>query len=133
MDLVLTARHVGWPLLQELAQLAPYGPGHEQPMLAVTGLTVGDARRVGAGADHVSLRLRRGAETIDGIAFSVGAERETPPVGAAVDVVATLEERTFEGEPRLQLRVLDYATADASPLAGRRTRVPAAEPMATVG
>jgi len=133
VDLVLTARHVGWPLLQELAQLAPYGPGHEQPMLAVTGLTVGDARRVGAGADHVSLRLRRGTETIDGIAFSVGADRETPPVGAAVDVVATLEERTFEGEPRLQLRVLDYATADASPLAGRRTRVPAAEPMATVG
>jgi single-stranded-DNA-specific exonuclease len=133
VDLVLTARHVGWPLVRELAQLAPYGPGHEQPMLAVTGLTVGDARRVGAGADHMSIRLRRGAETFDGIAFSVGAERDTPPVGAAVDVVATLEERTFEGEPRLQLRVLDYATADASPLAGRRTRARAAEPMVTVG
>ncbi|MEX0629967.1 MAG: single-stranded-DNA-specific exonuclease RecJ [Chloroflexota bacterium] len=133
VDLVLTARHVGWPLVRELAQLAPYGPGHEQPVLAVTGLTVGDARRVGAGADHMSIRLRRGAETIDGIAFSVGAERETPPLGAAVDVVATLEERTFEGEPRLQLRVLDYATADASPLAGRRTLARAAEPMVTVG
>lgn len=133
VDLVLTARHVGWLLLGELAQLAPYGPGHEQPMLAVTGLTVGDARRVGAGADHLSIRLRRGAETIDGIAFSVGAERETPPAGAAIDVVATLEERTFEGEPRLQLRVLDYATADASPLAGRRTPARATEPMATVG
>ncbi|MEK6192405.1 MAG: single-stranded-DNA-specific exonuclease RecJ [Chloroflexota bacterium] len=133
VDLVLTARHVGWPLLRELAQLAPYGPGHEQPMLAVTGLTVGDARRVGAGADHLSIRLRRGAETIDGIAFSVGAERETPPAGAAIDVVATLEERTFQGEPRLQLRVLDYATADASPLAGRRTLGRGAERMVTVG
>ncbi len=36
---------------------------------------------------------------------------------------ATLESRTFDGEPRLQLRVVDYATADASPLLGRRGRL----------
>jgi len=133
VDLVLTARHVGWPLLEELARLEPYGPGHEQPMLAVTGLTVGNARRVGAGADHLSMRLLRGVETIDAIAFGLAAERETPPDGTAVDVVAFLESRTVEGEPRLQLRVLDYATSDASPLAARRLRVPAPEPVATLG
>ena len=86
----------------------------------MTGLTVGDARRVGAGANHVSLRLKRGSETVDAIAFGVEDERETPEPGTALDVVATLESRTFDGEPRLQLRVVDYATADASPLLGRR-------------
>jgi hypothetical protein len=103
-------------------------------MLAVTGLTVGDARRVGAGANHLSLRLRRGAETIDAIAFGVDDERETPVPGTAIDVVATLESRTFDGEPRLQLRVVDYATTDASPLLGRRrvmaAPVPDVEPLA---
>jgi single-stranded-DNA-specific exonuclease len=120
VDLVLTARHVGWPLFQELAQLAPFGPQHVEPLLAVTGLTVTTARRVGAGEDHLSLRLRRGLETIDAIAFGLAAERETPPEGAAIDVVGCLESRTVEGEPRLQIRVLDYATADASPLVARR-------------
>jgi single-stranded-DNA-specific exonuclease len=132
VDLVLTARHVGWPLLQELAQLAPFGPGHVQPMLAVTGLTVATARRVGAGEDHLSLRLRRGLETIDAIAFGVTADRETPPEGTAIDVVGYLEARTVEGEPRLQLRVLDYATADASPLAARRLPARTPEPLAAL-
>jgi single-stranded-DNA-specific exonuclease len=129
VDLVLSGRHVGWALLGELAQLAPFGPGHQQPMLAVTGLTVASARRVGAGEDHLSLRLRRGLETIDAIAFGVAVERETPPEGTALDVVAYLEARTLEGEPRLQLRVLDYAATDASPLAARRLPAPAPEPL----
>lgn len=133
VDLVLTARHVGWPLLRELAQLAPFGPGHEQPMLAVTGLTVSSARRVGTGEDHLSLRLRRGLETIDAIAFGVAPERETPPEGTAIDVVGYLEARTVEGEPRLQLRVLDYATSDASPLAARRLPARMPEPMVALG
>jgi single-stranded-DNA-specific exonuclease len=120
VDLVLNARYVGWPLLAELERLVPYGPGHPEPMLAVTGLIVGDARRVGAGANHLSLRLRRGTETIDAIAFGLDDERETPEAGTAIDVVATLESRTFDGEPRLQLRVVDYATTDSSPLLGRR-------------
>ena len=134
VDLVLAARYLGWPLLAELERLMPFGPGHPEPMLAVTGLVVGDARRVGAGANHLSLRLRRGAETIDGIAFGVDEDRETPEPGTAIDVVGTLESRTFDGEPRLQLRVVDYATTDASPLLGRRrmtpTQVPDAEPLA---
>ena len=129
VDLVLPARYVGWPLLAELERLLPYGPGHAEPMLAVTGLTVGDARRVGTGANHLSLRLRRGPETIDAIAFGLDEDRETPEAGVALDVVATLESRTFDGEPRLQLRVVDYATADVSPLAGRRRPLPSPEPV----
>lgn len=129
VDLVLTARHVGWPLFQELAQLAPFGPGHVQPLLAVTGLTVATVRRVGAGEDHLSFRLRRGLETIDAIAFGVAPDRETPPEGTAIDVVGYLEARTMEGEPRLQIRVMDYATADASPLAARRLPARTPEPL----
>jgi single-stranded-DNA-specific exonuclease len=133
VDLVLTARHVGWPLFQELAQLAPFGPGHVQPLLAVTGLTVATARRVGAGEDHLSFRLRRGLETVDAIAFGVASERDTPAEGTAIDVVGYLEARSVEGEPRLQIRVLDYATADASPLAARRLPARTPEPLAALG
>jgi single-stranded-DNA-specific exonuclease len=123
VDLVLPARWLDWRLLEEVERLAPFGAGHAFPVLAVTGLTVGDARRVGPTESHLSMRLRKGLETIDAIAFGVGDDRELPETGAALDVVGTLESRTLDGEPRLQLRVLDFATADASPLAERR-RVP---------
>jgi single-stranded-DNA-specific exonuclease len=120
VDLVLPAAYLGWGIADEIARLAPFGPGHVEPVLAVTGLVVGDARRVGAAGDHVALRCRRGAETFDAIAFGTPADRPLPEPGAAVDLVGTLERDTFGGMPRLRLRVLDMADASASPLVARR-------------
>jgi single-stranded-DNA-specific exonuclease len=120
IDLVLPASHLGWPLAEQIGSLAPFGPGHVEPILAVTGLRVAEARRVGSSGDHLSLRMRRGAEVFDAIAFGIPAERPTPAPGSAVDLVGTLERDHFGGIPRLRLRVLDYATSDSSPLMTRR-------------
>ena len=120
VDLVLPARHLGWGLADELARLAPYGPGHLEPVIAVTGLRVGSVRRVGAREAHLSFRMLRGAESVDAIAFGMEAERRIPEEGAAVDLVGTLERDTFGDMPRLRLRVIDYADAAASPLLARR-------------
>ena len=120
VDLVLPAVHLGWSLADELDRLAPYGPGHVEPMLAVTGLRLADARRVGADGQHLALRLRRGLEVIDAIAFGVGPDREAPEPGSAVDLLGTLERDTFQGLPRLRIRVVDFADAPLSPLQQRR-------------
>jgi single-stranded-DNA-specific exonuclease len=120
VDLVLPAAHLGWALADEIERLAPFGPGHPEPILAVTGLRVGDARRVGSDGGHVSMRMLRGIETFDVIAFGVPADRQVPEEGSAVDVVGTLQRDTFQGSPRLRIRALDYAHSDASPIAQRR-------------
>jgi single-stranded-DNA-specific exonuclease len=120
VDLVLPADHLGWSLAGEIARLAPFGPGHVEPILAVTGLRVGDARRIGPDGKHLALRMLRGAQTFDAIAFGEPNDRPLPEGGSRLDVVGTLERDTFQDEPRLRLRVVDYATADASPLAARR-------------
>jgi single-stranded-DNA-specific exonuclease len=105
VDLVLTARRVDWTLAAELERLAPYGPGHTEPMLAVTGMVVAEARRVGPAEAHIVFRLRRGP---------------LPAAGVALDLAGTLERDTFGGEPRLRLRVADFADTSASPLLARR-------------
>lgn len=120
IDLVLPAVHLGWSLADELERLAPFGPGHVEPLLAVTGLRLAEARRVGAEGQHLSLRMRRGVEVVDAIAFGVGREAPLPEVGEAVDLVGTLERDTFQGLPRLRIRVLDYADGASSPLHARR-------------
>jgi single-stranded-DNA-specific exonuclease len=120
VDLVLPASHLGWPLADEIGRLAPFGPGHVEPILAVTGLRVLDARRVGADGRHLSLRMRRGLETFDAIAFDAAPERPLPDVDAPLDLVGTLERDRFGGLPRLRIRTLDYAHSDASPLVARR-------------
>lgn len=120
VDLVLSSRHLDWELAAQLDRLAPYGPGHLDPVLAVTGMTVADARRVGATQSHVALRMRRGLETFDAIAFGHDPDRPLPEAGAALDLVGTLERDDFGGLPRLRLRLLDFAETDASPLLARR-------------
>ncbi|HYI66808.1 MAG TPA: single-stranded-DNA-specific exonuclease RecJ [Candidatus Limnocylindrales bacterium] len=120
VDLVLPSRYLGWDLADELGRLAPYGPGHLEPVLAVTGLRVGSVRRVGARETHVSFRMLRGIETVDAIGFGMDTDRSLPEEGSLVDLVGTLERDTFGGMARLRLRVLDYADAAASPLLGRR-------------
>ena len=124
VDLVLPARYLDWELADQLDRLAPYGPGHLEPVLAVTGMTVGDARRVGPNESHVALRMRRGLETFDAIAFGHDADRGLPEPGAQVDLVGTLERDSFAGLPRLRLRVLDFADSAASPILDRRIPPP---------
>ncbi len=120
IDLVLPARLLDWELADELLRLAPYGPGHLEPVLAVTGLRVAGARRIGAREAHVAFRMLRGLVTVDAVAFEVDAERELPEEGTELDLVGTLERDTFGGMPRLRLRVVDFAEAAASPLLARR-------------
>jgi single-stranded-DNA-specific exonuclease len=132
IDLVLPAGHLGWQLLDEIERLAPFGPGHGEPLLAITGLRVAEARRVGAGGEHLSLRMRRGAEVFDAIAFGTPADRPAPEPGAATDLVGTLERDQFGGLPRLRIRVQDYADAASSPLAARRSAARVALPRPRV-
>lgn len=120
VDLVLPAMYLGWALADEIDRLAPFGPGHVEPVLAITGLRVGDARRIGLDGKHLALRMLRGAETFDAIAFGCPTDRPLPEEGSRLDLVGTLERDTFQDQPRLRIRVEDYATADASPLVGRR-------------
>ena len=121
VDLVLTARHVDWALADQLERLAPYGPGHLEPVLAITGLRVADTRRIGAREQHVAFRLKRGLETLDAIAFGLEADRAMPAPGDEIDLVGTLERDDFGGLPRLRIRLLDFAHTAASPLLARRT------------
>lgn len=127
VDLVLPAAYLGWQLADEIDRLAPFGPGHVEPLLAITGLRVSDARRVGEDGRHLLIRLRRGAEMFDAISFGTPADRPLPEPGDDLDVVATLERDVFQGIPRLRLRTLDYCHAGVSPLLARRLAARPAE------
>ncbi len=125
VDLVLPARYLDWELAEQLDRLAPYGPGHVEPVLAVTGMRLAEARRIGAHETHVAFRLRRGLETFHAVAFGIDPDRPLPEPGVGLDLVGTLERDDFGGLPRLRLRVVDFAETPASPLLARRLPAPA--------
>jgi single-stranded-DNA-specific exonuclease len=130
IDLVLPARYLDWALAAQIERLAPFGPGHVEPVLAVTGLRLVEARRVGSDGRHLALRLLKGGEAFDAIAFGDPADRPLPAEGDALDLAGTLERDTFDGIPRLRMRLLDYAHSSASPVLARRLAPPPAVPVA---
>ena len=130
IDLVLPARYLDWTLAAQIDRLVPYGPGHVEPVLAVTGLRLVEARRVGSEGRHLAMRLLKGNEAFDAIAFAEPADRPMPGEGDALDLVGTLESDTFGGIPRLRMRVVDFAHSSASPLLGRRISLRPALPVA---
>jgi single-stranded-DNA-specific exonuclease len=115
LDLALPAAAVDYPLLRELALLAPTGPGNPEPLVGILGLTVTRVRAATGG--HTQLTLRRERDVLDAIAFGRADLAETVQEGDRVDVVARLVSRPFGGFESIQLEVRDVATSGDHPAA----------------
>ena len=96
-------------LADELASLAPFGKGNEQPILVGRGLRVRDSRKVGDGS-HLRLVLEdRGGAVRGAIAFGLG-ERDPGP-GAAVDCAFSAGISTWRGGRSVELSIRELAPA----------------------
>ncbi|MFN8621762.1 MAG: single-stranded-DNA-specific exonuclease RecJ [Chloroflexota bacterium] len=107
LDLVARAESVDYVLFRDLAPLEREGDA--PPLLGVAGLTVRRARQANGG--HTQLTLQKGMDVVDAICFGRTDLAETLRPGDAVDVVARLASRTFQGVETLQLEIRDVAPA----------------------
>lgn len=57
-------------LIDQIAQLEPFGNGNQQPVIKTSNLLVEHKRVVGSDSQHVKLTLKEGNATMDFIAFS---------------------------------------------------------------
>jgi len=96
-------------LADELASLAPFGKGNEQPILVGRRLHVRDSRRVGDGS-HLKLVLEgAGGAVRSGIAFGLG-DRDPGP-GAAIDCAFSAAISTWGGGRSVELQIRELARA----------------------
>jgi single-stranded-DNA-specific exonuclease len=98
-------------LADELASLAPFGKGNEQPVLVGRALRVRDSRRVGDGS-HLKLVLEgAGGAVRGGIAFGLG-DRDPGP-GAAIDCAFSAGISTWGGGRSVELQIRELAPTAA--------------------
>jgi single-stranded-DNA-specific exonuclease len=107
LDLVARADSVDYVLLRDLAPLGREGDA--PPLLGIAGLVVRQARAVKGG--HTQLTLQKGTDVLDAICFGRTDLVDQLPAGTAVDVVARLASRTWQGMETLQLEIRDVAPA----------------------
>jgi single-stranded-DNA-specific exonuclease len=105
IDAVVRLDELSLDLERLLRHLEPCGAGNPTPVFGVTGVTVREARPVGA--NHLRLLLDDHAGTISAIGFD-WADRVDPAWWRApVDVAFQLQQNEWRGDVSLQARIVE--------------------------
>jgi single-stranded-DNA-specific exonuclease len=96
-------------LYEELQQLSPFGMANPEPVFATKGVTIESTRVLGKESNHLKLMLSQGRKSFEAIAFGMGARSEEFKTGHKVDIAYVLDENTWNGNTKLQLKIKDIA------------------------
>jgi single-stranded-DNA-specific exonuclease len=115
IDGAVSAAGATVPMLNDIARAGPFGAGHAEPVFVLPSHTLVYAEEVGQA--HVRARLRAGDGTmLNAIAFRAAGK----PLGAAlianrgrnVHTAGTLSIDRWDGQERVQFRVMDLAAVE---------------------
>jgi single-stranded-DNA-specific exonuclease len=115
VDAALTASAASADTVMTIARAGPFGAGNPEPIVAIPGHTVVYADEVGQG--HVRVRLKgRAGGFVDAIAFRAAGQKLGNALmryrGRAVHAAGCLTLDRWQGQERVQLRLLDIAPGD---------------------
>jgi single-stranded-DNA-specific exonuclease len=115
VDGALTARAATAELHATLAVAGPFGAGNPEPVMALPAHTIAYVEEVGQA--HLRARLQSGdGSTINAIAFRAAGQKLGAALlknrGRTVHVAGTLSVDRWQGRERIQLRMIDVASAD---------------------
>jgi len=115
VDGALTARSATAELLATLAAAGPFGAGNPEPVIALPAHAIAHVEEVGQA--HVRARLRAGdGAAINAIAFRAAGQKLGQALlknrGRVVHVAGTLSVDRWQGNERIQLRMIDVASTD---------------------
>lgn len=108
LDGPLTFGGISTQVAEELATLAPFGPGNPKPIFQASGVQIVDGPRK-LKDRHLKMSFRQDRRVFRAIAWNA-AERETTLTEKkdSVDLAFSLEENEFQGDKYLEMRVEDF-------------------------
>jgi single-stranded-DNA-specific exonuclease len=115
IDGALTARAATAEVHASIASAGPFGAGNPEPVIALPAHTIAYVQEVGQA--HVRARLQSGdGAAINAIAFRAAGQKLGEALlknrGRAVHVAGSLSIDRWQGDERMQLRIIDVASAD---------------------
>jgi single-stranded-DNA-specific exonuclease len=114
VDLEIASEDIGWELTNDLKKMEPFGIGNVQPVFLARNMIVVDAKIVGNGQKHWKLALRGGGSSpkiFDAIGFSLAEKFPDLKKDDMMDIVFHLEEDEWNGNKKLQLKLIDLKIA----------------------
>lgn len=101
----LTESEISFELIDQLEKLQPFGHGNREPIFRLAKIRVTDPRPVGAENKHLQARI--GNSGIRAIGFGLGRAAELLADRGTADLAVTVCRETWQGNTRLQLKIID--------------------------
>lgn len=111
IDLELNFNRINYDLYEKLAEFEPTGLGNFTPLFCTRNVEVVEARPVGREGAHLKLRLKQENVVFDAIGFGL-ANRYSLSSKSHIDVVYSIENDSWNGAQKLQLKVRDIVVRD---------------------
>ncbi len=109
IDAEVSAEDVNWELMLEINKMEPFGEGNEEPVFLMKNMIAEDIKIVGNGSKHLKLALRaeNNPKIFEAIGFGFGEKFSELKSGDHIDVVFNLQEDEWNGNKKMQLRLID--------------------------
>lgn len=114
IDAEILASDINWDLMTEIRRMEPFGEGNDEPVFLLKNILIDDLRVVGNGSKHLKLSLRPESgspKMFDAIGFGFGDKFPELKKGDKIDIVFNLQEDEWNGNKKIQLRLMDLQLA----------------------
>lgn len=111
IDLEIFPKDVDFGLAEMLKKMEPFGNGNSEPVFIMKNLTINELKLVGNGEKHLKLflRCRDGSPKIfEAIGFRLGEKANEFKTGDSIDAVFNLQQDEWNGNKKIQLKLVDF-------------------------
>lgn len=109
IDQEINPEEINWDLMEEIKKMEPFGEGNSEPVFLMKNTEVLEAKICGNGSKHLKLSLRGAGgspKIFDSIGFGMG-NNSSIKNGDKIDIVFNLREDSWNGNKKIQLRLVD--------------------------
>lgn len=110
VDAEILPKDLDFELAESLQKFEPFGEGNEEPIFLMKNLEVSDLRTVGNGEKHLKLSLKANDGTpkiFEAIGFNLTNGFSHLKKGDKVDIIFTISEDKWNGNKKIQLKLID--------------------------
>jgi single-stranded-DNA-specific exonuclease len=112
IDAVISFADINWSFYNILSQMEPFGPQNLRPLFIVKNVKDTGYSKI-VKEQHIRFSVRHQDTTLTGIGFGMVEKFPVLQSGKPIDIVFKIDENEWNGTKTLQLRVVDFRSAES--------------------
>lgn len=113
IDCEVLPEEIGFPLLDRIEELMPFGVANEKPVLLFKNVQPYFVDQVGREKNHLKFTLNQQHHKFQAIGFNMGQFADAMRAAGDIDLVCNLERNHWNNREYIQLHILDFKPSES--------------------